>query len=347
MKTGKVKEIEKAKDSRSMLPFESVKRELLVKREAETNDDFGCYPEKRSVNQLIDFGVVNIDKPSGPTSHQISAYVQKILGIEKAGHSGTLDPKVTGVLPIALERATRLAHLLLKSGKEYVALMHLHDELPPEEIRKLISDFVGSIEQLPPLKSAVKRALRTRHVYYIDIIETEEKDVLFRIGCEAGTYIRKLIHDFGAKNKIGANMAELRRTKVAHFSEENISTLQDLSDAFWYWKNNGNEKYIRKIIMPAEFIVKSIPKIYVFDTTVDTLCHGANLNVPGIASIESGISKGNTVAVMTLKGEFICYGNAVMDSHSIMNSEKGFAVKTNKVFMQPSTYPKTNSYKHI
>jgi H/ACA ribonucleoprotein complex subunit 4 len=328
------------------LPFELKKRTILVKKESSTDDKFGSYPEKRSVSELINFGVINLDKPSGPTSHQVSDYLQKILGLEKAGHSGTLDPKVTGVLPIALGDATRLAHLLLTSGKEYVALMHLHSDVPEAEVRKRLSEFIGVINQKPPVRSAVKRVMRKRSVYYIDVMEVDGRDVLFRIGCEAGTYIRKFIYDFGEKNKWGATMAELRRTRVAHFSDKDLFTLQDVSDAVWYWKEEGNETYIRKIIRPAERILDCIPKIYVADNAVESICHGSNLNVPGIVKLESRIMPEDTVAVLTLKGEVVCYGTARMDSDSVLNSERGFAVKIEKVFMPPGTYPLTKKHEN-
>jgi len=322
------------------LPFEQVRRQLLIKREAETDPSLGCAPEARPVKDLINFGVINLDKPSGPTSHQVSDYLQKILHIEKAGHSGTLDPKVTGVLPVALGRATRLAHLLLKSGKEYIALMHLHSDASPQEIESRLSEFVGKINQKPPVRSAVKRVFRERSVYYIKVIEIEGRDVLFKIGCEAGTYIRKFIYDFGQKTGWGASMSELRRTRVAHFSEHEIYTLQDVADAYWYWKEEGKDAPIRKVVLPAERILDSIPKIYVLDSSVDSLSHGANLNVPGISKLESGIEKGSTVAVLTLKGELVAYGIAQMSSEDILSAEKGFAVKVEKVFMQPGLYKK-------
>ncbi|MEM0231443.1 MAG: RNA-guided pseudouridylation complex pseudouridine synthase subunit Cbf5 [Candidatus Woesearchaeota archaeon] len=320
------------------LPFERVSRELLVKRESSTDPSLGCSPDERSVNELINFGVINLDKPSGPTSHQVSDYLQRILHIDKAGHSGTLDPKVTGVLPVALGRATRLVHLLLKSGKEYVALMHLHSDVSEEEVRRRLSDFVGRINQKPPLRSAVKRVFRERNIYYIEVIEVDGRDVLFKIGCEAGTYIRKFIYDFGQSTGWRASMSELRRTRVAHFDESSIHTLQDVADAYWYWREEGREDLIRKIVLPAERILECIPKVYVLDSAVDSLCHGANLNVPGVSKLDSEISAGDIVGVMTLKGEVVAYGIAKMSSQEILSAEKGFAVKVEKVFMQPGTY---------
>src|SRR3989338_1394353 len=113
----------------NLLPFEKTKREILVRKDAETNYKYGCNPENRKTHEIINYGIVNIDKPKGPTSHQVSDYVQKILHIDKSGHSGTLDPAVTGVLPVALGSGTRIVQALLTAGKEYVAIMHLHKEV--------------------------------------------------------------------------------------------------------------------------------------------------------------------------------------------------------------------------
>ena len=323
---------------KDLLPFEEIKRKILVRKKSVTSSKFGCNPDKRPVKELINYGVINIDKPPGPTSHQVSDYLQKILNISKAGHSGTLDPGVTGVLAIATGRATRVVQTLLKAGKEYVGLMHVHKEIPEHEIYNVCNDFVGKIMQMPPIKSAVKRKLRERQVYYFDIMEIEGQDVLFKVGCQAGTYIRKLVHDIGQKLGCGAHMAELRRTKAGPFNEStNLVTLQDLTDAFYYYEQ-GNEKYLRYCIQPIENAVKHLPKIYVLDSAVDSLCHGANLNVPGISKLESGITMQDIVAVMTLKGELICYGTAKLNSKEMLG-ERGLAVKIEKVFMVPGTYP--------
>lgn len=321
------------------LPFEKIEREILVKREAETDKRYGKKPEERTVEGLLDYGVVNINKPSGPTSHQVSDYVQKILGIKKAGHSGTLDPGVTGVLPLALGRATRIVQTLLKSGKEYICLMHLHKEVPQSKIQKTVKEFIGKIKQIPPIKSAVKRQERTREIYYFNIYEIEGKDVLFRVGCEAGTYIRKLVHDFGKKLGIGAHMQQLIRTKAGPFTDKDWITLHDLKDAYQLYKE-GNEKPLRKIIQPMEEALNHLPKIWVMDTAVDTLCHGADLSIPGITKLHSKIENEDTVALMTQKEELICLGISRMTSKEIMKQEKGIAVTTKKVFMEADTYPK-------
>ena len=320
------------------LPFAKIERKLLVKKEAETDDKYGSNPEKRKTEDIINYGIVNIDKPRGPTSHQVSDFVQKILKITKSGHSGTLDPAVTGCLPIALGNATRIVQVLLKAGKEYVATMHLHGEVKEKKLKEVFKEFTGKIKQKPPVKSAVKRVERTRQIYYLEILEIDEKDVLFKVGCEAGTYIRKLIHDIGKTLGTGAHMSQLRRTKAGPFTEETLSTLQDLQDAFHYYKKENKEKYLRKIIQPVENAVNHLPKIWVFDTTVESLCHGSDLKMPGISKLHGKISKNDTVAVLTLKDELVALGTANLSSDEILKKEKGIAVKTEKVFMNPETY---------
>ena len=227
---------------------------------------------------------------------------------------------------------------LLTAGKEYVGIMHLHRDVEEEKLRKTINGhFIGRIQQIPPLKSSVKRQLRTRTIYYFDILEIDGKDILFKVGAEAGTYIRKLIHDIGKKLEIGAHMAELRRTKAGPFDESTLFTLHELTDAYHFWKEENNEKFIRKVIQPVENGVNHLPKIWVFDTTVESLCHGIDLKVPGISKFNDVINKDDLVAIMTLKDELIALGTSKMDSKEMLG-EKGIAVKTEKVFMTPGTY---------
>ncbi|MBR9699843.1 RNA-guided pseudouridylation complex pseudouridine synthase subunit Cbf5 [Candidatus Woesearchaeota archaeon] len=319
------------------LPFEQIKKELIIRKEAISDPNLGENPLTRPIKELVCFGVVNIDKPKGPTSHQVSDYVQRILGIKKAGHSGTLDPGVTGVLPIALGRATRIVQILLPAGKEYLCVMHLHENVSERKIRKVFKDFTGKIMQMPPIKSAVKRQLREREIYYLEILEIEGKDVLFRVGCQAGTYIRKLCSDIGKKIGKGAHMAELRRTKAGCFDEQNLVTLQELTDALHYWKE-GNEEKIRKIIQPIEDAVNHLPTVFVHDTAVNSLCHGQDLAVPGISMLHNTINPGDLVGVMTLKKELVAIGEANLTSIAMIKKKKGVAIKTNKVFMKKGLY---------
>ncbi|MFC1769155.1 RNA-guided pseudouridylation complex pseudouridine synthase subunit Cbf5 [Nanoarchaeota archaeon] len=322
------------------LPFEKIKRELITKKESNISK-YGCPPEKRPTEELIKYGVINIDKPKGPTSHQVSDFVKRIQNLKKAGHSGTLDPGVTGVLPIAIGDATRVVQALLPAGKEYVCVMHLHKEVEEQIIKEELIKWVGKIMQKPPIKSAVRRILRPRTIYYINLIEIDGQDVLFKIGCQAGTYIRKFCHDFGKKLGVGANMAQLRRTKAGPFNESTLVTLQDLTDAFHYYKE-GNDKFIRKVIQTTESAITHIPKIYIVDGAVNSLTHGRDLALPGIAKYETNINKDDVVAVMTLKNELVCLGTSQLSSED-MKKEKGIAVKVERVFMKNSVYPRSIS----
>jgi len=322
-----------------MLPFERMKREIFVRKKAKTNTKHGEDINKRSIQELLNYGIVNVNKPSGPTSHQVSSYVQKILGISKSGHSGTLDPKVTGVLPVALGRGTRIVQTLLPAGKEYICIMHLHAAVDEKILRTVLKSFIGKIKQLPPIKSSVKRQERYRKIYYLDVIEIVDQDVLFRVGCQAGTYIRKLCHDIGQALHCGAHMAELIRTKAGPFEYTSSCTLQDLTDAFYYC-SKGNDTFIRKLILPIEEGVRHLPKVFVLDSSIDSICHGVNLKTPGIAHVESDIQVGEMIAIMSLKEELVAVGTTKMISKQMVNEEKGIAINVEKVFMQPGLYPK-------
>jgi H/ACA ribonucleoprotein complex subunit 4 len=321
------------------LPFERIKREVLVKREIDTSKEYGIEPSKRKVEDLIKYGIINVNKPAGPTSHQVSDTIQKILKIKKSGHSGTLDPSVTGVLPVALDKATRIVQTLLPAGKEYVCLMHLHKEISEEDIKKTVKKFLGKIKQLPPIRSAIKRQIREREVYSFEILEIDRRDVLFKIDCAAGTYIRKICSDFGNELKIGAHMGQLIRTKAGPFNSENMFTLHDLKDAYTMYEQ-GDEKEIRKIVLPFENAINHLPKIWVVDGAIGSICHGSPLYVVGIAKYESNIERDDLVAVLSLKGELVCVGKCEMNSKEMGKKEKGTAVNKIKVFMERNVYPK-------
>ena len=323
------------------LPFERIDRTLIVRQEAQTNEKYGCKPEERPITELLTYGIVNLDKPAGPTSHQVSSYVQKALRIQKSGHSGTLDPGVTGILPVALGRGTRVVQSLLVAGKEYVCLMRLHKDIAKADVLKVLEQFTGKIKQLPPVKSAVKRQWRYRNIYYNEFLDMEGRDVLFKVGCQAGTYIRKLCTDMGASLGCGAHMQELRRTKAGPFFEDaTLVTLHDLADAMAFYKDDHDESYLRKAIQPLESAVRHLPKVYVLDTTVESISQGATLKVKGIASVEANIQVGEMVAIMTLKGELVAVGEAFMISKDMAKKDHGVAVKSSQVFMQPGVYPK-------
>jgi len=315
------------------------KRKRLIKVQAKTNPNYGKSPNERNVDELLSNGFINLDKPNGPTSHQIDAWIKEILNIDRVGHGGTLDPNATGVLPIGLGDATKALKVLLLADKEYVGVMKLHKDVSKEKILEVTKSFVGEITQLPPVRSAVKRVKRKRKIYYLDIIRIEKRDVLFRVGCESGTYVRTLCVDIGKKLKSGAHLSELRRTRVGHLLEKDSVLLQDLKDAYVFCKEDKDEKNIRKIVLPMEKMLENIPKMVVRDSTVDALCHGADLAVPGVVEIDSDVKKDDIVTVLTLKGEGVALVKMKMNTEQIIEKDSGICAELMRVLMKKGTYP--------
>ncbi len=326
--------------SNGIIEEKSFGERFYVREEgADANEGYGCYPFKRPMNEYIRKGFVCIDKPMGPSSHEVVVWVRRMLNVSKTGHAGTLDPRVTGVLPVLIEDATKLVKVLQSSEKEYVALMHLHDDVSSEKIERVMSLFRGKIYQRPPLKSAVKKRIRTREIYEIDILEIEGRDVLFRVRCSAGTYIRKLCMDIGEVLGCGAHMQELRRIRTGVFDESMTCTLHDLLDAYVFWKEEGVEDYLRAIVKPMEFAVANMPKVVVKDSAVDALCHGADLMAKGLVYIEKNVKKSTEVAVFTLKHELVALGTALMDAEDMLSARRGAVIDISRVIMERGTYP--------
>jgi H/ACA ribonucleoprotein complex subunit 4 len=223
---------------------------------------------EKHLSELLEFGIINVDKPSGPTSFNVSDFVRKKLGLRKTSHFGTLDPKVTGVLPVALNRACRLTRYFIGEDKEYVGIMRMHKEIELKKIESLIQKkFLGKIKQTPPVKSRVKRQEREREIKKFELLEQDGKDILFRVECEGGTYIRKLIDDLGKELKTGAHMLELRRTRAGIFKEENCVNLYELDKA--------DEKKLREIIIPAEKAMQEVfPSVLIKSKNLNNLFTG-------------------------------------------------------------------------
>jgi H/ACA ribonucleoprotein complex subunit 4 len=319
----------------NMMP---ISPKMLIKAEAETSPYYGKNPGKREVTELLENGIIIIDKPSGPSSHQVTAWVKGVLGVAKAGHGGTLDPLVTGVLPIALQTATKAIGILHSATKEYVCVMRLHSVVDESKIRAVCGQMVGPIMQTPPKEAAVKKVERKREIFYLNILEIKGTDVLFVVGCEGGTYIRVLCEDIGKKLGCGAHMAELRRTKSAFFQESDACTLHNLLDAFIFWKQNGSLE-ITNIIRPTEDLLDCIPHIVIRDSAVDAACHGADIALPGVLQVEMGIKADTLIAVKTLKGEGVALGTTLLSTREMMEKDTGIAVNVTRVLMKKGTYP--------
>ena len=282
--------------------------------------------------------MILLDKPMGPSSHQVSAWVRDIFGLEKAGHGGTLDPRVTGVLVVMLGNATRGAGALNYGQKEYVGVVRFHRDVERSVVEETAEMFTGRIFQTPPVRSAVARRLRKRTIHELELVEMEGRDLLIRVKCESGTYIRTLARDMGRAIGTGAHLQELRRTRSCSFSIDECVTLQDVKDAHHFWKEDGDASAMDEVVQPFERLFDHLPTIVIKDSAVDALCHGAPLMAPGVRSASGDIRTGSTVSVRTTKGEVVGLAKTVLDVEVMVAEEKGLAAKMTRVFMDPGTY---------
>ncbi|CDZ96703.1 centromere microtubule binding protein cbf5 [Phaffia rhodozyma] len=317
---------------------------LLVRSSHFTPIPVGCSPLKRDLASYIKSGVINLDKPSNPSSHEVVAWLRRILRAEKTGHSGTLDPKVTGCLIVCIDRATRLVKSQQSAGKEYVAVLRIHAPLEDEKsLPRALETLTGALFQRPPLISAVKRQLRIRTIYSSTLIEFDNKRGLavFHVSCEAGTYIRTLCVHLGLLLGVGGHMQELRRVRSGAMGEnDDTVTMHDVLDAQWLYDNNRDESYLRRVIRPLESLLTGHKRLVVKDSAVNAICYGAKLMIPGLLRYEADIEVNEEVVFMTTKGEAIALGIALMTTVDLSTCDHGVVAKVKRCIMERDTYPR-------
>ncbi len=313
---------------------------MFVLDEEPVDSEHGWKPASRPIEVLLQYGLIPLDKPRGPTSHEVVAWARKLLGVEKAGHSGTLDPPVSGLLPIGLGDATKALSLLLLFPKEYWGVMRIHSSVPRKQLDHVVTEFTGEIFQRPPQRSSVKRQVRSRTIYELGLMEAQGNLFLFRCLCQSGTYIRKLVYDIGEVLGVGATMVELRRTKVGPLDEsKGFVTLHQINDAVFRLKG-GDDAPMRRTVLPIEDSLGDIKRIIVRDSAVDAICHGARLGIPGVLSVTESTKKDDPVAIMSQKLELVAVGKAMLSAEEVMKLKRGLACTTDRVVMKAGTYPK-------
>lgn len=304
----------------------------------------GMSPLKRSLQEYMHYGVVNLDKPANPSSHEVVAWIKKMLRVEKTGHSGTLDPKVTGCLIVCIDRATRLVKAQQSAGKEYVGIVRLHSAIADSSVLcKAIETLTGALFQRPPLIAAVKRQLRIRTIYESKLIEYDDKRHLgiFWVSCEAGTYVRTLCVHLGLLVGTGGHMQELRRVRSGIMSEnDNLCTMHDLLDAQYVYDQSKDESYLRRVVMPLEILLTNFKRIVVKDSSVNAVCYGAKLMIPGLLRFADGIEVNDEVVMITTKGEAVAVGIAQMSTAVLATIDHGIVAKIKRVIMERDTYPR-------
>lgn len=305
----------------------------------------GSSPLNREIKEYIKSGFINLDKPSNPSSHEIVAWIKKILKVEKTGHSGTLDPKVTGCLIVCIDRATRLVKSQQSAGKEYVAIFKLHG--PVESVAKVqqgLEKLRGALFQRPPLISAVKRQLRVRTVYDSKLLDYDESRNMgvFWVSCEAGSYIRTMCVHLGLVLGVGGQMVELRRVRSGIQSErDGMVTMHDVLDAMYLYENHKDETMLRRVIKPLEGLLINHKRIIMKDSAVNAVCYGAKIMLPGVLRYEDGIEIGQEIVIVTTKGEAICLAIAQMTTATMASCDHGVIAKIKRVIMERDSYPRT------
>lgn len=261
-------------------------------------------------------GFVVIDKPKGPTSHQVDYWVRQILGMEKVGHVGTLDPAVTGVLVMALGKATKLIDIAHEQPKEYIAVMRLYKDVPREEVEAVFREYETEVYQLPPMRSAVARTLRKRRIHSLEIMEIKERLILFRVTCDSGTYIRTLCTDMGYSLGCGAQMAELRRTRTGVFEEKNLVNLQELGDALKL-KEEGSPEGLQRMVFSLDYLFRDYSKVIVKKSALGTISRGSDLFPGGIRAVIGEPRRGDRVAVLSENNELVGTGKMLVNYDEI------------------------------
>ena len=317
----------KGRSERSM-PFSSPRKGADGSMTSDTNN---------IQRDIISPGLLVIDKPRGPSSHQVTAWAGEMLMVH-VGHAGTLDPGVSGVLVVMLGAAVRLAPVLLAEDKEYVCALRTHADVPTSTIEGVLTEFSGRIYQRPPRKSAVARNLRIRTVHDIDLLDHSSRDFLLAIRCDAGTYIRSLCHHIGLALGTGAHMEELRRTRSGCFREREAHTLQEIRDAVVV-AGEGNPGRLKAMIRSPIEAVRGLPKVILMDTAVDAVCHGAVLARAGITGYDEFV-KADPVVMVTRKGEVIGLGRSLVSSRDAGSMSHGLVIASTSIFMKPGTYPR-------
>ena len=314
---------------------------ITLEKDAKTSPDHGTNPSERTIEQLLESCFILLDKSPGPSSHQVSAWARDMMGLEKLGHGGTLDPFASGLLPLLSGKAMRLTGKILTHDKSYLALFKFGKELERSEIEDKMAMLTGKVYNVPPEISAVRVQVRTRKISKFDILDFDGTSLLTHIECEAGTYVRTMARDLGLLLDTPVELKELRRPKSGEFSLSQSITMQQLADAYWLWKEKGEEDAMLRILHPIEDMLSDLPRVVVKDGAAAALSHGAPLLRPGVVSIDEDLNVGSEVLLVTMKGEAVAIAKMSQNSKVIPDMNQGEVAKPNCVLMKEDTYPRS------
>ena len=305
-----------------------------------TNEAFGTVPDDRTLEQRLASGFILVDKPAGPTSHQLAAWARDLLGLDRLGHGGTLDPFATGVLPLMAGRCMKITNKILKHQKSYIAVFRFRQEPDIAALKSAMTAMTGRIYNVPPEVSAVKVQVRTRTVETFELLDTDGNDVVARIRCEAGTYIRTMARDLGLVLNTPVSLKELRREHSGIFGLEHCVTMDQLADAVWLWKECGQEEALKAIVHPIEKLLVDVPSCQIKDSAVAALAYGAPLLRPGLVSIPKHLKKGTELLVTSMKNEAVGFVKLKADSNDVAKMSGGEVARPSMVLMDTEVYPR-------
>ncbi|OAG31683.1 H/ACA ribonucleoprotein complex subunit 4 [Nematocida displodere] len=299
----------------------------------------GHTPMERPLDIHLMYGVIQLDKPCNPSSHEVVAWVKSILRCEKTGHSGTLDPMVSGCLPVCLNRATRIAKSQQDAGKEYVAVVQFGEGVTEEMFKEALKVYTGPLLQRPPEQCAVKRNLRIRTVVKNLFIEFDaEKQLgMFRVECEAGTYIRSLCVHMGLHLGTTGEMVDLRRTRSGAVLEKGLVTMHDVLDSMYLYNTKREETYLRRVVKPLETLLVHYPRIIIKDSAINAICYGGQLTAKGVLRYDN-FNHQDAVIFVSPKGEAVGLGVALVTAPQLSMMEHGVVARTKRVIMEKDTY---------
>jgi H/ACA ribonucleoprotein complex subunit 4 len=313
---------------------------IILDSEAKTDDEIGKIPDMRTVEERLEAGFILLDKAAGPSSHQVASWARDMFGLERLGHGGTLDPFATGVLPLMAGKSMKLTKKILTHNKTYICVFRFASEPDSKMLEEVMSNMTGRVFNVPPEISAVKIQVRSRRIFTFEKLDIKNNQMVARVECEAGTYIRTMARDMGLLLNMKVELKELRREVSGIFKLEDCVTLQQLADAYWLWKELSQPEALLRIIHPIEKLLLDYPSVTVKDSAAAALSHGAPLLRPGIVSIDPAIGDGRDIVVNTMKGETVGIVNMLVTSDSVKGMESGEIARPSMVLLDQDLYPR-------
>ncbi len=313
---------------------------MIIDSSAVTDSSHGAPVLQRSLEERLDAGLILIDKPAGPTSHQVAAWAKDILGIDHLAHGGTLDPFATGLLTLMTGRARRLTSQVLGHDKEYIGVLKVGGDADMASLEEAINSLRGEIYNVPPSESAVKVQVRTRRIRAFEILDSKERLAAIRVACDAGTYIRTLARDLGLMINSPIQLVELRRTRSGRFTEQNCVPMEDLVDAVYLWKEKGDASAMLRLVSPIDVLMDGRSGLILKDGAVSAVSHGAPLSRPGIQAIQGDFESDEEIVLWSMKGEVVAIANATRGTAEIPLIKVGEVAKPSLVLLPADIYPR-------